>query len=91
MLINPFTANTGYLQIYVGYIFARSASSPHRDEVTADLILFNMKNDTVKPVCNDHPLYNKIYYLWFYTVMCLIKDWRHQFTFADDCCILELI
>ena len=49
MLINPFTPNTGYWQIYVGYIFARNASSPHRDEVTTDLMLVNMRNNIQNP------------------------------------------
>ena len=29
----------------IGYIFAISASSPHRDEVTTDLMLTNRKTD----------------------------------------------
>ena len=43
-LIDPFTANPGYWQMCVGYIFVKNASSPHRDGVTTDLIFLNMKN-----------------------------------------------
>ena len=44
ILINPFTTNPGYYLMYVGYIFARSVSSPHCDGVTIDPLLLNMKN-----------------------------------------------
>ena len=41
---------------------------------------------TVKPVCNDH-LSNKIYYLWFFSVMCFNKNWWYQFTRANNFCL----
>ena len=46
IFINPFTAIIGNWQMCVRYISEKSASSPHRDEMTTDLTLFNMKNDT---------------------------------------------
>ena len=46
ILLNPFTADPGHWQTCVGYIYAKSASSPERDEVTTDFMLAIMKNST---------------------------------------------
>ena len=52
ILISSLTTNTVYWQMCVGYIFARNASSPHRDEVTTDPKLLNMKNCIFSFICN---------------------------------------
>ena len=51
--VNPFTANPGYWQMCVGYIFVWSTSSPHHDEVTTDPKSLSMK-------CNIFPLISNI-------------------------------
>ena len=43
------SANTGYCQICVGYIFAKNASSPRRDQVSTDLMHVIMRNNIHYP------------------------------------------
>ena len=45
-------------------------------------------HNTVKPIYNDH-LYNLLPVID--SVMCFNEDWRYQFTFANNLCILEFI
>ena len=44
ILINSFITTPRYWQICVRYMFTRSTSSPHHDEVTTDPVLLNIKN-----------------------------------------------
>ena len=48
----------------VGYISARSVSSPHRDEVTTDPMLLNMKNNTLSLIINI--IFQKVLTLIYY-------------------------
>ena len=45
MLINPFTTNPRYCQIYIEHILTRNALPLDRDEVKVDLMLTNMKTN----------------------------------------------
>ena len=45
ILINPFTAKAGYLQMCVRYIFARNVSSLHCDDITTKTMLLCGEND----------------------------------------------
>ena len=81
-MVTGYNTSTGLIEWYGWYIFFLM------DKIGVTLTL--RYKYTVKPVCNDH-LYDKIYYLFFYSVMCFNEDWRYQFTFANNFCLLELI